>query len=193
MATRPICKIEGCGKPHYGNGWCSKHRDRWLRHGDPLGGRDADEPLRFFLDVVLPFKSKDCLIWPYSGNGVGYGKITYQGKRQYVHRAACEQVNGPPPTPDHEAAHSCGNGKQGCVNPLHLLWKTHAQNEADKLEHGTHQNGERNKQAKLTEDDVRAIRALQGVMPQSQIAEKFNIHQMQVSRIHRRERWGWLE
>jgi HNH endonuclease len=33
MAT---CSISDCGKPVLGRGWCSKHYDRWLRHGDPL-------------------------------------------------------------------------------------------------------------------------------------------------------------
>lgn len=29
------CSIEGCGGLAYGRGWCSKHYERWLRHGDP--------------------------------------------------------------------------------------------------------------------------------------------------------------
>ncbi len=30
-----ICKIEGCGKKHYGLGYCEKHYDRFIKHGDP--------------------------------------------------------------------------------------------------------------------------------------------------------------
>lgn len=30
------CSVEGCGKPHYGRGWCSMHHQRWKSHGDPL-------------------------------------------------------------------------------------------------------------------------------------------------------------
>lgn len=189
----PVCVVEGCGAPERTKGYCVRHYDKMKVYGDPLSGRDADEPLRFFLDVVLKYEGNECLIWPYSGNGNGYGKITYDGKRQYVHRAVCEEIHGPAPTPEHEAAHSCGNGDGGCVNSDHLSWKTRVQNQADKLVHGTHQNGERNTQAKLTVDDVREIRALQGSMPKSKIAKRFGIHPGQVSKIHRRERWAWLE
>ena len=33
-----MCSVKGCGKPHYGRGWCNAHYTRWRRHGDPLGG-----------------------------------------------------------------------------------------------------------------------------------------------------------
>jgi hypothetical protein len=40
---------------------------------------------------------------------------------------------GPPPTPDHEAAHSCPDGENSlCVNPTHLYWATREENEQDK-------------------------------------------------------------
>lgn len=29
------CKIDGCSSPASGRGWCSKHYQRWRRHGDP--------------------------------------------------------------------------------------------------------------------------------------------------------------
>lgn len=189
----PICIIDGCGSPEKTKGYCVRHYDKLKVYGDPLAGRDAAAPLRYFLDVVLPYDGDDCLKWPFSGNGNGYGKITYKGKRRYVHRAVCEEVNGPPPSPEHDAAHSCGKGHEACVTKRHLSWKTRAGNQADKLVHGTHQNGERNTQAKLTADDVREIRALQGVMTQKEIAERFGIHSGQVSKIFRRERWAWLD
>jgi hypothetical protein len=33
--TQP-CTIDGCVKLIKGRGWCSKHYDRWRKHGDPL-------------------------------------------------------------------------------------------------------------------------------------------------------------
>lgn len=30
------CSIAGCGRDHYGRGWCGVHYMRWHRHGDPL-------------------------------------------------------------------------------------------------------------------------------------------------------------
>lgn len=32
------CSIDGCATKAYVRGWCSKHYQRWLAHGDPLGG-----------------------------------------------------------------------------------------------------------------------------------------------------------
>lgn len=34
-----VCVIDGCDKPVDSRDWCSAHYTRWLRHGDPLGGR----------------------------------------------------------------------------------------------------------------------------------------------------------
>lgn len=34
MAMRAICAVEECGKPVERRQWCSKHYQRWMRHGD---------------------------------------------------------------------------------------------------------------------------------------------------------------
>lgn len=52
--------------------------------------------------------------------------------------------------------HACDNPP--CCNPLHLLGGTHADNVADKIRRGRGADGSRNGQAKLTEDEVIAIR-----------------------------------
>ena len=39
--TRPPCAVPGCGRPHYGHGFCRAHHGRWRRHGDPR----ADLPI----------------------------------------------------------------------------------------------------------------------------------------------------
>jgi hypothetical protein len=36
------CSVKGCRGKHRCHGYCSKHYRRFLRHGDPLGGRPAD-------------------------------------------------------------------------------------------------------------------------------------------------------
>jgi len=33
--TRPRCTVAGCGRAHYGRGYCRTHYMRWQRHGDP--------------------------------------------------------------------------------------------------------------------------------------------------------------
>ncbi|WP_082582646.1 HNH endonuclease [Mesorhizobium sp. Root172] len=151
------------------------------------------EPLRYVQEVVLSFTGEECLIWPYSGNGAGYGTVSINGKNRYVHRMACEKANGPAPTPRHEAAHTCGRGKIGCVNPGHLVWKTHPENMKDSVDHGSSAKGTQAGSAKLTEENVREIRALHGQRSQKDIGEMFGVSRSLVSVIHARKSWGWLD
>lgn len=47
-----------------------------------------------------------------------------------VSRLVCEWYNGPPPTPEHEAGHTCPLGERClCINPHHLTWQTREENE----------------------------------------------------------------
>lgn len=162
---------------------------RETKTGRPIGSGEAQ---RFLRDVVFTYEGDDCLIWPFARQKNGYAQIGYEGRTQIVSRIVCERSNGPAPTPDHHAAHTCGNGSNGCVNMRHLLWKTRAENEADKIDHGTACLGERNPQAVLTEDDVAEIRRLRGEFTTRQIGDMFGISQTTVSAIHVGKRWGWL-
>lgn len=192
MAIRPVCTIPDCGKPHYGHGLCNVHCYRLRRYGDPLAGRTLNgEPERYLRDVVLVHDSNECLLWPYA-KARGYGVIN-SGDERYVHRLVCEIAHGQPPSPNYEAAHRCGNGHLGCVAKRHLSWKTSAENKADQLIHGTRNRGGRNGSAKLTSDDVLAIRSLQGQFTQAALARKFGTTQQAISDIHTRRRWGWLD
>lgn len=189
------CRAEGCQKVATKGGWCSPHYRRHLRHGDPFAGATAKgDPEKFYREVVLKHEGDSCLIWPFGQNGEGYGRMNRDGKDCLVHRAACEETFGPPPTSRHEAAHSCGNGHVGCVSRNHVRWATPKQNHADRVEHGTSGRGQSNSMAKLSEKDVLSIRHLRarGVL-QRDIAEKFGISQRAVSDIDRRRRWAWLK
>jgi hypothetical protein len=192
-APRPSCSVDNCGKSAAKRGWCSAHYQRWLAHGDPLAGRTPDgEPLRFLREVVLTYEGNDCLTWPYSKTSKGYAQTHIDGKSKIVSRVVCQEAHGDAPTPDHEASHSCGRGNRGCVTKRHLSWKTHADNEADKLLHGTSNRGERHNMAKLTTDDVIAIRSLEGNMASRVIAEQFSVSRQAINDIHSGKRWGWL-
>jgi hypothetical protein len=189
-----ICSVEGCGKPVFGHGWCNAHYSRWRRHGDPSCGSTAPgEAQRFYREVVLTYDGIDCLIWPYGKAGLGYGIIHDEsGANRYVHRLVCEELHGLAPTSEHEAAHSCGRGHQGCVAKRHLSWKTSAGNKADQLIHGTRIRGTSQWNSKLTESDIREIRALRGVQHQKHTAVRFNVTKSQISRIQKRQAWGWV-
>lgn len=193
MATKPLCSIPDCGKPSRKRGWCNTHYSRWRHHGDPTVVMKTvnGEPLRFYRETVAGYAGDDCLTWPYGTNGVGYGYLRVNGTRHYVHRYACEQVNGPPPTPEHEASHSCGKGHLGCVNPKHLEWKTSRQNQADRIAHGTHISGELHGRSKLTAEQVRTIRELAGTMPDRAIGELFSVTGSMVAKIRKGYNWSF--
>jgi hypothetical protein len=198
MAKSRICSIEGCGKPHHCRGYCRRHYERVRKHSDPetcLKPRaDSGSLQKFFQDIVLPYKGEVCLIWPFSRDEHGYAVMSAPaGTSRKVHRHACAAVNGPPPTPKHEAAHLCGRGHLGCCAPTHTAWKTRTENEDDRVKHGTDNRGTRQGRHKLKEHDVLAIRSLAGKMTQSKIAEQFGVSISSIRSIQRRKNWGWLE
>jgi hypothetical protein len=103
----------------------------------------------------------------------------------------CEETHGPAPSPQHEAAHSCGNGSNGCVTKGHLSWKTPTENNADRLIHGTSNRGEQHPMVKLSEDAVRLI--YRDSRTYEVIAADHAISFVTVSDIKRRRSWFWLE
>ncbi|MGZ2449562.1 hypothetical protein ACVIRO_002316 [Rhizobium ruizarguesonis] len=194
MANSRICSIPKCGNTHYAKGYCNAHYKRLKKHGGPLaGGTSRGEPLRWILEVALHHTGDECLIWPFGKDGGGYGQIWIDGKVAITSRYICELVNGAPPTPEHEAAHSCGKGHETCVSPIHMSWKTPAENAADRLIHGTHGRGERSAHAKLTESEAREILALKGIEKQVNLAKRFMVSQMTISRIQAGRKWAWLQ
>lgn len=196
MTKRPIryCSIEGCDRPIKGHGWCGTHYARWRRNGSPELRIPYREPGKFFREVVTLYEGNDCLIWPFARNLKGYGQVSYDGRQQLVSRLVCEQEHGAPPTPNHQAAHSCGNGHSGCVAKRHLSWKTSKENHHDQLLHGTRLFGER-RATKLTEDQVRHIKefARQKRESQRQIAERFGVSKRTIQFIIHGEMWARVD
>lgn len=194
MANQRICSIDGCGKPHNAKGLCGMHGQRLKRHGDisKTTKTPNGEPDRFIKDIISSEIVGDCINWPYGRTKKGYGFIFVNGHNMSVGRYVCLLTHGEPPTPKYEAAHSCGNGHMGCVNPGHLSWKTTADNHADKLIHGTTNRGERHGSSKLTEKQVSEIRAMKGIKSQTEIAAMYGISQSNVSRLMSRHNWSWL-
>lgn len=184
------CKIDGCEKKLFARGWCGAHYMRWRAHGDPLAGRTPNGNLRrFIFEVVLPYEGNDCILWPFGRTPKGYGQF----EDGYAHRFICCQAHGEPPTPEHETAHSCGKGTSGCVTKGHVRWATHAENEADKIAHGTLAWGEKQGSAKLTTAEVLTIRSLAGTLKQREIGALFGVSQTAAGNIILRKRWALLD
>jgi AraC-like DNA-binding protein len=124
-----------------------------------------------------------CLIWPFTSSAA---TATIQiGKPPIsVCRLMCEYRNGPPPTSKHQAAHSCGRRHEGCVNPMHLSWKTNGENQIERYQHSG-----LTKRAKLTPEQVDEIRALENRAPVLDIAKKFGVSSNNIRKIFAGELW----
>lgn len=124
-----------------------------------------------------------CLRWPFVyDDGVGRGRILYEGKNWWAHRLMCTLVNGPAPEDKPQSAHSCGNGHMGCVHPKHLSWATQSENHKDRRKHGTAATNRYGPRTRLTDEQVAQIRALKGRQTQMQTAREFGISHASVRR-----------
>jgi hypothetical protein len=188
------CEAVGCDKPVFRRCLCAAHYSRLLRHGDiEATAKPANGDILTWLEDRHLHIGEECLAFPFLRNGNGYGRVTYGGQRIGAHRAMCILAHGEPPTPKHEAAHSCGKGHEGCVNPGHLRWATRVENLADRVEHNGGNRGSRHGNAKLSAEVVIAIRRrLAAGEAQASIAVDCQIEQSTVSKINRRVLWGWL-
>lgn len=200
VPAKTECSVPGCiPKGPIKAGLCNKHYMRLKTTGSTELSRKTErgKPAAF-VDAVIKGEvaapDGQCLIWPF-GRAHGYAIIGVRGRSRKVHQVVCEALHGPS-GPGQECRHLCGNGARGGVTPAHLRWGTHAENMADLSEHGggNWPLGEAQWMAKLTADDVRAIRAAaaSGGTQQS-IANRYGVNQPHVSAIVRRKKWAWLE
>jgi hypothetical protein len=80
-----------------------------------------------------------------------------KGKTCFLHQLIALAFHGPRPSPRHHAAHRDGNKINN--TPTNVQWITKEENEADKIQHGTTNRGERNGSAKIT--DAQAVEMIE--------------------------------
>jgi hypothetical protein len=131
-----------------------------------------------------------CWLWRAAkgSNGYGVAPDPESGKTMGMHRASYLAYRGPIP-PGMCVCHRCD--VRACINPAHLFLGTSRDNIADMVAKERHARGERKNTAKLTEAQVREIRADRR-SPQAVIARDYGINQSQVSYIKSGKKWGWL-
>jgi len=138
--------------------------------------KSGEGPNFKWLTDHVGYRGNDCLPWPFCRDGrVGRGQLGYRGRNWWAHRLMCVLAHGEPPTPKHQAAHTCGKGHFGCVNPRHLSWKTNSENQLDRAKNGNALRNPHGPRGALTPAQQAEIVALKGKMPQTAIAAKFGV------------------
>jgi hypothetical protein len=134
-----------------------------------------------------------CWIWTSTTNEHGYGLIHAGGKRSgppiKAHRVSAQLAGMD--IARRVVRHACDNPP--CVNPAHLLTGTVADNVRDMHERGRGNIGAVNGQAKLTDDQVLAIRAkLAAGMQGKALAAEYNVGTPTISVIKNAKAWRHL-
>ena len=137
-----------------------------------------------------PANLRGCILWTAAKNTRGYGVLFHHGRLQLAHRLAWLDANGPIPV-GMCVLHRCDTRE--CVNVGHLFLGTNLDNTADMMRkgRGVQVCGEACGSSTLTEADVRAIRAADGLM--REIGERFGVSARHVGAIKARKSWAWLE
>ena len=139
------------------------------------------------------YSGKECLAWPHARMASGYGMIQMKGgKKRVASRVMCETAHGQPEEKGMQAAHNCGNGHLGCVNPSHLRWATVAGNSHDRIEHGTMLFGEKAPWSKLTEKQARYIKFEGAKVNPPILAEEFNVSVTAIYSIRQGRTWAHI-
>lgn len=140
-----------------------------------------------------------CWHWRASQGARGHGRYRFPEFETQASRIAWALAHGRPPAPDLQVLHTCDNPP--CCNPAHLYEGTHADNMRDMAERGRSTRGRqrpagecvrgvRHGHARLSEDDVRRMRAMSaGGVSYRELARLFNVTTSNVGMVVKRRTW----
>lgn len=173
--SRRICEAADCDRPHHGHGLCLMH---YKRRRTALRN-PKKTPLEKYWEHVTEVDG--CWEWagPRDQDGYGCLYVTVNGQLvQRAHRAAWALFRGPIPEGT-LVRHRCDNPP--CCNPDHLRLGTHQDNTDDKVSRNRQASGRRLPQTRLTDEEVREIRATYRVVKRksnaTELAETYGVSQ----------------
>lgn len=200
------CAVDGCGRRIHAGGVCARHYQRFKRHGSyealrtaRPAGQTPEEAFRWFMPGVPPEvpglagEMQPCWDWCGPRMNAGYGVIRYNAGRVrfLAHRVSYQIFVGVIPE-NLNVLHSCD--RPVCVQPGHLRVGGQVDNVRDAMDRGrwdpahpNHARGESHGLAKLTEDQVRFIRAR--VFTQRELASLLGISRSTVRQVQSGRTW----
>lgn len=188
-----ICSIDGCGRVLYARDWCEMHYARWHRKGSTEKREYKPTPRD---GVVARFESNvrktdSCWLWTGCLNSSGYGTISVDGKCYLSHRLSWDLFKSKK-IGKKFVLHMCD--VRSCVNPSHLFTGSQKDNISDMITKGRQRagrlTGTKHGMSKLSEDDVRTIRASK--QSASVLAKQFSISRSNVGMIRTGKTWRHL-
>jgi hypothetical protein len=147
-----------------------------------------------FYSKVPDRPATDCWLWAGCRSGrAGYGVLYHDGLRTHATHLSVFLATGEWPPKGMIVCHKCDNPP--CVNPDHLFVGTYKDNAQDCVAKGRHRDslrpnwlrGSQHGQAKLTEDNVLAIRA-SDERP-SVLARKYGVSMYTIRMVVQRKYW----
>ncbi len=184
------CCIKECERPVFACAMCSLHYTRVRKYGNPNRVRLNQLHGATLMERLLHYtrKAEGCWEWQGYRDPNGYGRLNVRNYPELAHRISWT-LHRSELEPGQQVLHHCDN--PGCVNPDHLFLGDPAANVADMHAKGRARkrasHGEAHGCAKLTEVQVREIRASSG--PSRIIAEQYGVSGRQVRDIRAGRVW----
>lgn len=144
-------------------------------------------PVDRFWENIIPEPNSGCWLWSGGVDLCGYGRFRNHYTRVRSHRFSYELAKGPIPA-GLLVLHSCDN--PACCNPDHLFLGTVQDNVNDKVSKGRQLRGEQQKNAKLTTEQVLAIR--RDKRTEKELGALYGVDDTLIGKIRRRQAWAHL-
>lgn len=145
---------------------------------------------RFWSFVTI--KRGACWDWNGALDKQGYGRLSDRSIPSHFHRAhrVSYEIAYGPILPGLLVLHRCDRPQ--CVNPAHLFLGTNGDNARDMVSKNRHAKGSIRGRAKLKEEDIPAIRALQGLLSSRKVAQRYGVAKYTIQLIWQRRNWNHI-
>jgi hypothetical protein len=161
-----------------------------IRESLSPSARARGQKVRWMQSLVRGDAREGCRDWPWGLNNKGYGAIRWEGATQKATHVILDLDGRPRPHPRAFALHSCD--RPICVAPWHLRWGTPADNAVDREARGRARpaQGMASGLARLTDDDVRAIRASGETL--RALGTRYGVHFTVIQKVRAGKTWRHL-